>query len=319
MPPTTLTLTTPRSQLVRTLIAAALAISMAGCMSASPPAADRISIDAQPNGIAIRADDHAIFVTDDRSNAVLWSRDHKTFARYSDVRKVSGQPDSLSAITLTPSGELLVARFGFGEAGALFISTLSGDAQPLSGLLSERRRLGLASIGPGRVLSSWFVKSKDAPLKGGISLVSYDPATHCASERDLVAGLAKPVGVAVHGDAMFVADQDGNVILQFSLSRLLAAPTPISADQGTVFARVDHPDLLAIDKAGALYTKCGATGFCRFAPDGKVMSVANDFQNARGAAIDEASHTLYVVDRAGKSSAAGSAIRILPLTSDDAR
>ncbi|WP_322071711.1 NHL repeat-containing protein [Paraburkholderia bannensis] len=279
----------------------------------SPPAADRISIDAKPNGVAIRASDDSLFVTDDRRNVILWSHDHATFARYADVREAPGQPNSLGAITITPSGELLVARFGFGEAGALFIATSSGDTQPLTGLAPERRRLGLASIGPGRVLSSWFVKAKGVPSTAGISLVSYDTATHAASERDLVAGLAKPVGVAVRGDTLFVADQDGNVVLRYSLAALLAAPAPVSADRGTVFARIEHPDLLAIDKTGALYTKCGASGLCRIAPDGTVTSLANDFQNARGIAIDETKHALYVVDRASASSATGSAIRILPL------
>ncbi len=315
MPPASLPLTAPapRSHLLRALIAGALAIGMAGCQSVSPPAADRISIDAKPNGVAIRASDDAIFVTDDRRNVILWSHNHATFARYADVREAPGQPNSLSAITVTPSGELLVARFGFGEAGALFISTSSGDMQPLTGLAPERRRLGLASIGPGRVLSSWFVKAKGVPSTAGISLVSYDPATHAAGERDLVAGLAKPVGVAVRGDTLFVADQDGNVVLRYSLAALLAAPAPVTADQGTVFARVEHPDLLAIDKGGALYTKCGASGLCRIAPDGTVTSIANDFRNARGIAIDEAKHALYVVDRASASPATGSAIRILPL------
>ncbi len=315
MPPASLSMTTyaPRSHLLRALIAGALAIGMAGCQNVPPPAANRISIDAQPNGVAIRASDDALFVTDDRRNVILGSHDHATFARYADVREVAGQPNSLGAIAVTPSGALLVARFGFGEAGALFISTSSGDAQPLAGLAPERRRLGLASIGAGRVLSSWFVKAKGVPSKAGISLVSYDPATHTASERDLVAGLAKPVGVAVRGDALFVADQDGNVVLRFGLAALLAAPAPVPGDQGTVFARVEHPDLLAIDKTGALYTKCGATGLCRIAPDGTVTSVANDFQNARGIAIDEARHALYVVDRASASSAIGSTIRILPL------
>lgn len=306
-----LTLTTLRSHLVSALLVGALAIAVGGCQAVSHTAPDRVEIDAQPNGIAIRATDNAIFVTDDRSNAILWSRDHAVFARYADVPVVPGQPNSLGQVVVMPSGELLVARFGFGETGALFISASSGDAQPLAGLAPERRRLGLASMGPGRVLSSWFVKEKNEPLKGGVSLVSYDPATHAATERDLIAGLVKPVGVAVRGDVLLVADQDRNTILRYSLPVLLAAPTPVAADSGTVFARIDHPDLLALDKAGTLYTKCGATGFCRIAPDGTVTPVANDFENARGVAIDDANHTLYVVDRARLSSATGSSIRIL--------
>jgi DNA-binding beta-propeller fold protein YncE len=312
------TFTALRSNLIPAFVAGALAIGVAGCQSVLPATPDRIAIDAQPNGIAIGANDNAIFVTDDRSNAIMVSRDHSAFTRYAGVPVVPGQPNSLGEVIAIPSGELLVARFGFGETGALFISRSSGEAQALAGLATERRRLGLASLGPGRVLSSWFVRQKNAPLKGGVSLVSYDPATHAATERDLIASLAKPVGVAVHGDAVLVADQDRNTVLQYSLTALLAAQTPVTADSGTVFAQIDHPDLLAIDKAGTVYTKCGATGFCRIAPDGAVTPVANDFQNARGVAIDDASHALYVVDRATAASAKGSAIRILPIVDNPA-
>jgi DNA-binding beta-propeller fold protein YncE len=313
-----LTLTRVRSHHVTAIFASALAIALAGCQNIPPSAPERIGIDARPNGIAAGKNGAAIFVTDDRGNAVLWSHDRATFSTYMTVPTVAGQPNSLGQIVVTTSGELLVARFGFGESGALFISTSTGDAQLLTGLAPERRRLGLASVGPARVLSSWFVKEKDAPLKGGVSLVSYDPVTHAANERDLIVGFAKPVGVAVQGDVLLVADQDRNTVLRYSLTALLAARTPATADSGSVFARIDHPDLLAIDNSGTAYTKCGATAFCRLAPDGTATPIANDFQDARGVTIDEATHSIYVVDRAKTSAASGSAIRIFPLVASPA-
>lgn len=303
----------PFSLPARLFLVATLAIVIAGCQAMPSAAPARIEVNAQPNGIAVRANDSAIFITDDRANAILWSRDHTTFAPYANVPVVPGQPNSLGQVAVAPSGALLVARFGFGDKGALFISMSPGDAQPLTGLAPERRRLGLASIGPGRVLSSWFVKAASEPLMGGVSLVSYDPATHAASERDLIAGLTKPVGIAVYGDALLVADQDRNTILSFDLADSLAARTPVAAGSGTVFARVEHPDLLAVDQTGTLYTKCGAAGFCRIATDGTVTPVADGFQNARGVAVDDVHHALYIVDRAKPSSATGSAIRVLPL------
>lgn len=165
-------------------------------------------------------------------------------------------------------------------------------------------------------MSSWFVKVGSQPPTGGVSLVRYDAATGTAVEQDLILGLKKPVGIAVHGDALYVADQENNVILRYDLNALLAAPAPSRV--GTAFAQIESPDLLAVDRSGTLYTKCHAHGFCSIAPDGTVKSLANDFEGARGVAVDDARHVLHVVDRAKPSSGASSAIRVFPLSTDDA-
>jgi sugar lactone lactonase YvrE len=278
----------------------------------------RIALSAQPNGIAVRPGDGALFITDDRSNAILWSQDRTTYAPYAHVPVVAGQPNGLSQLVFARPDILLVARFGFGENGAVFVVSSHGDAQRLTGLATDRRRLGLASIGPGRVLSSWFIKQDGKPITGGVSLVSYDVATHTATERDLIAGLKKPVGLAVHGGALLVSDQNRNAILRYDLRVLLAAQAPVPAQSGTLVAQVESPDLLGVDSAGTLYTKCHAHALCRVTPDGVVTSFADDFQDARGVAVDDARHTLYVVDRAKATSAKASAIRVFPLSGGNA-
>ncbi len=55
---------------------------------------------------------------------------------------------------------------------------------------------------------------------------------------------------------------------------------------------------MAADAEGRLYTKCNKNGLCEIAPDGTVSVLANDFQDARGVAIDAKHHVLYAVDRA---------------------
>ncbi|TDV37207.1 hypothetical protein C7405_103334 [Paraburkholderia caballeronis] len=302
-----------RARVVRaSVVVATAAVFVAGCGSAPPRATSAsIGVAAQPNGIAVRPGDGALFITDDRDNAVLWSSDHATFARYATVPAVPGQPNALSQPAFARQDTLLVARFGFGSAGALVSVSASGDASVLTGLVPQRRRLGLVSLGPGRALSSWFVKSGSQPNAGGVSVVTYDDDTHAATERDLIAGLSKPVGIAVGGDTLFVSDQARGVILRYGLPALLAARSPASA--GVAFARVDGPDLLAVDHAGALYTKCGDHGLCRIAPDGAVTTLADDFSDARGVAVDDARHTLYAVDRV-KGAGATSAIRVFPLS-----
>jgi len=295
----------------------AMVAIIAGCNVAPAPLPVRIDLTAQPNGIAVRPGDGALFITDDRSNAILWSSDRTAWAPYSTLPVIAGQANSLSQLVFAQPGTLLVERFGFGEAGGLFVVSPEGDAQAFTGLATERRRLGLASVGPGRALSSWFVKKENEPLTGGVSLVSYDVSTHAAVERDLVVGLAKPVGIATQGNSvLFVADQSRGEILRYDLGALLAASAPVQG--GTAFARIESPDLLAIDRTGTLYTKCHAHSFCRVAPDGAVTSLADDFQDARGVAIDNTRHVLYVVDRAKSASGTASAIRVFPLTDSDA-
>ncbi|WP_321910953.1 hypothetical protein [Paraburkholderia sp. J11-2] len=295
---------------------AATLLAIAGCHSAPFSAPTRVDLNAQPNAIAVRPGDGALFITDDRSNDILWSSNQSDFRPYASLPAIAGQPNSLSQFVFLRPDALLAQRFGFGKTGALFVVSAAGDAHALSGPASGRRRLGLVSIGPGRALSSWFIKRENEPPTGGVSLVSYDLTTYAATERDLVSGLAKPVGIAVHGGALFVADQGAGEILRYDLAELLAKPEP--SHSGTAFAKIESPDLLAADASGALYTKCGAHGFCRITPDGTVSSLADDFQDARGVAVDETRHVVLVVDRAKGANATTSAIRAFALASSEA-
>ncbi|TKC91581.1 hypothetical protein FAZ69_03785 [Trinickia terrae] len=261
-----------------------------------------IALDARANSVAVRPSDGAVFITDDRTNTVLSSANGVAFTPYAALPVVADQPNALSQLTFSPSAELFVARFGFGTAGAVFAVADRGTLYALSGPDPARRRLGLASAGNGVLLSTWFVKNDAGPSQGGLSLLSYDAATRTASERDLLTGLGKPVGVAVAGGTVFVSDQTGNRIVAANLDQLLNAPQPLASV--TTFAHVESPDLLAVDASGTLYTKCNKSGLCKIAPDGTVSVLADDFQDARGVAVDTARHKLYAIDRpASKTSA----------------
>jgi hypothetical protein len=288
-----------------------IAAALAGCAGhVATLAPSRVAVDARPNGIAVRPDDGAVLITDDGSNSILLSTDGRDYVRYLSVPVVAGQPNGLSALTFAGDHALLVARFGFGAAGGLFEIASGRSASTLDGLDPARRRLGLATIGPGKVLSSWFIKDGNQPPRGGVSLIDYDPATHAATERDLLTGLGKPVGVAVFRGRVFVADQENNRIVEASLDTLLNSASPRAPD-GLV-AQIDSPDLLAVDKRGVLYTKCRQRSFCKVTPDGGVTELAGDFENARGVALDENRARLYVIDRA-KSAEGTSYVRTFPL------
>ena len=296
--------------LASTLTAAAV-IALFGCSSAQIASApQRVTLDARANGMAIRPADGTIFITDDKTNSVLSSADGKTFKPFAAIPVVANQGNALSQVSIADSGSLLVGRFGFGTAGAVFDIGATGSISALSGTDPMRRRLGLASLDTGKILSTWFVKNGNSPATGGLSLITYDASTHTASEHNLLTGLAKPVGVAVQGDAVFISDQTDNMILKTSLSGLINHAQ--AGGLSTTVIKINGPDLLAIDSNGTLYTKCNATAVCRISPDESVAVIANDFEDARGVAIDPAHHRLYVIDRP-KSADSASTLRVIPL------
>ncbi|MFM0391629.1 hypothetical protein [Paraburkholderia phytofirmans] len=292
-------------------ISLGLIVALAGCggdeVTATP---QKNAVNASPNGIAVRAADGAVFITDDQTNSVLSSPDGRSFAHYASVPVVAGQSNSLSQLSFADASTLMIERFGFGTASAVFSITGVNAIAALSGPDPARRRLGLISIGSNRLLSTWFVKIGSNPLQGGLSLITYDPAAHTAVERDLLNGLGKPVGIAVSGDSVYVSDQANNDIVKASLSALLGGSQPV-APSG-VFVQINSPDLMAVDASGKLYTKCNATGLCRIAPDGTISVLANDFQDARGVAVDTPRSKLYAIDRAASASGT-SYVRSFPL------
>ncbi len=287
-----------------------LVAALAGCGTTPQNAVQpqKTAVDGLPNGIAVRPDDGALFITDDRTSNVLSSHGG-AFTPYAAIPVEAGQGKSLSQITFARSGALLAERFGFGTASAIFEVSGNGTAIALSGPNPVRRRLGLIELAPGQLLSTWFIKTGNNPPQGALSLVTYDEATHTATERDLLTGLGKPVGIAISGGNVFVSDQANGNIVKANLSALLSSPQPLTP---TVFARVDSPDLMTVDSEGRLYTKCNKNGLCEIAPDGTVSVIANDFQDARGVAIDAAHHVLYAVDR-GPSSGGTSYVRSFPI------
>jgi DNA-binding beta-propeller fold protein YncE len=276
-----------------------LAAALIGC--STPEATvqpQKTAVEASPNGIAVRPSDGAVFITDDRTNGLLASTGG-AFTPYASIPLEAGQGKSLSQLTFARSGALLAERFGFGTASAIFEITGNGIASALVGPNPVRRRLGLVELAPGQLLSNWFVKNGSNPPQGGLSLVTYDAGTHTATERDLLTGLGKPVGVAVSGGSVFVSDQANNNIVKARLSDLLSSAGTVTP---TVVAQINSPDLMAVDAEGRLYTKCNKNGLCKIAPDGTISVLANDFQDARGVAIDATHHVLYAVDRASPAS-----------------
>ncbi|MDN7179308.1 hypothetical protein M0D69_15150 [Caballeronia sp. SEWSISQ10-4 2] len=296
---------------IASALTAAAVVTLSACGSAQVASApQRVSLNARANGIAFRPADRRIFITDDKTNSVLSSVDGSMFTPLAAIPVVAGQANALSQVTIADTGSLLAGRFGFGTAGAVFDIGADKSVSTLSGLDPTRRRLGLSAIGAGKLLSTWFVKNGNAPATGGLSLITYDESAHATSEHNLLTGLAKPVGIAVQGDAVFISDQADNMILKTSLSGLINHAQ--AGGLNTTVIKINGPDLLTIDSNGTLYTKCNSTAVCRINPDNSVTVIANDFEDARGAAIDPGHHLLYVIDRQ-KSASGTSTLRSIPL------
>ena len=290
-------------------LACLVSLCLAACGLPGPSAPQTITLDGAPNGVAVRQADGTIYVTDDTSNAILASSDGVRFSTRATIPDTAGERHSLSQIATGAGSELFVERFGFGKSSAIFRVDAAGRVTLASNTHPERRRLGLVVLSGTQLLSSWFQKQGDEPAQGGVSLVSLDPSKNIATERDLVVGLGKPVGIAVAGDTLYITDQTNDRIVRTALRAALAAPSLVTAD---VFAQVTAPDLLAASPDGTLYTKCGQHALCRFSATGHSTVVADDFDEPRGVAVDAAKKRIIAVDRA-RGSARPSRLRVLPM------
>ncbi|AET94581.1 NHL repeat containing protein (plasmid) [Burkholderia sp. YI23] len=302
-----------RIRMNRRAMAAAMSMFLAACGSVAPgTSAQQVPLSGTPNGVAVRDADGAVFVTDDKSNGIVMTSDigGGDFSLYARIPAAEGERTGLSQIAFAPNGHLLVERFGFGAASAVFDVAPSGQVALASDTNAARRRLGLLVLDGGTFLSSWFVKEGDAPARGGVSVITRGTAPRQVIERDIVTGLAKPVGLAAVADALYISDQAANRIYQVDLQAARAASAPVPASD--VFATVDAPDLLAASPDGTLYTKCGAHAVCSISKRGRPAVIADGIGAPRGVAVDVARKRLIVVDRASASDKAG-ALRVVPL------
>ncbi|WP_144063566.1 NHL repeat-containing protein [Caballeronia insecticola] len=304
----------------RLTAAFAMTMFLAACGSVAPVSTAlkvplSVPFAGTPNGVAVRDSDGAVFVTDDRTNGIVTTShigddDAPAFSPYARIPAAEGERAGLSQIAFAPNGHLLVERFGFGSASAVFDVAPSGQVLLAADTHAARRRLGLLVIDGGTFLSSWFAKEGSAPAAGGVSVITRGTAPGQVTERDIVTGLGKPVGLATVGDTLYISDQAANRIYKVDLQAARAANAPLAASD--VFATVDAPDLMAASPDGTLYTKCGAHAVCSISTRGRPTVIAADLDAPRGVAVDVARKRLVVVDR---SSTPGkpSALRVLPI------
>lgn len=316
---------------------------LAGCGDDDDASADRgpttIALAADPNGVHWDAAENRLYLTDDTSNAILrWDGDGTTtFSSYAALPAL--QPPatptqtSLGGLTRTSGQRFYTTRFGFGNAGTA-IEVDAPAARILAGLDPARRRIAIAVSAAGELLDSWFTTPPSpsaSTANGGVSMMTVN-ADGSASEREIVTGLSKPVGVVTVGRTLFVSDQATGKLLSFALDTVLAAPA--SAEQGTTVASfsanlassdpasrsADNIDQLAAASDGTLFLGGRGGRLFRVGADGAVSTLAEFNTSAdpgrlqvRGVAYDAANRRLFVVLHSMDDAVAGHSLRIVPI------
>lgn len=134
------------------MIAGVFAQSFGCAWSDNQTDVSALALNARPNGVAVNADERAVDLTDDATSSVLRSLDGLTFAHYAPIPHVAGQGINLSQLTFDDQRNLLVERFGFGSASAVFSVSGPEGVAALTGPDPTRRRLGIAAAGSHQAL-----------------------------------------------------------------------------------------------------------------------------------------------------------------------
>ena len=230
---------------------------------------------------------------------------------------VEGAPRTSADINLvvTQSGNVIPAGNAtrgvgiavLGTDGAVVAVPKTGNAYNLGGTDALRRRIGITTTPDGALLDGWFIKGGS----GAVSELALSGST--ASERELITGLGKPVGLAVVGDAIYVSDQNTGNILSYSLAKVRATPATL-ADGKVIatFTTLDGIDLMTAASDGTLFFGGSGGKLFRISPKGETSVIASGWPKIKGVAYDENYRRLFVAVSAADANSAAS-VRIVPV------
>ncbi|PCC74759.1 Sugar lactone lactonase YvrE [Nannocystis exedens] len=245
----------------------------------------RIDVQAEPNGLYYRADEQRLYIADDDDNRVLVRDEDGEIEVFADIPNPSGDPgsDGLGDLDFAADGTLYLPRFGFGMPGlgAIFRVAPGGTPEALAGVDAEWRRVGLDyDDARGLLYVATYSRDADDVYTGWIA--SVDPVA--GVETMIVGGLAKPLGIAVLGDTLFVGDQARRQLFKLDLKAAAPALTLVSDE-------FESLDLMETTADGALlvlsYDTANSTGrVYRVTQDGAISTVAEGDWEPRGIAFD---------------------------------
>lgn len=271
-----------------------------------------IPVAAKLNGLFWDAGESRLYLGDDDANAIkAWDGGEKFSVAAALPAMEPGQRSTLGQLARGPGGALYITRFGFGSYGTVLAAPKTGPAAGLEGLDPTRRRISLVTTPDAQLLDGWFRGGTAGSASGHISELTVQGSQ--ASERELITGLNKPVGLAVVGDQLFVADQGAAQVRVYSLAAVRQQPAT-AADGRLIatFTPADGLDLMAAARDGTLYVASGRGALYRIHPDGAVKSLVSGWPGIRGLALDAENRRLFAaVAPADEKST--STIRIVPL------
>jgi hypothetical protein len=280
----------------------------------------------------------ALYIADSTNNAIQKWTDKGGFTTAATLPALEPLADggaanaTLGQVIRLLDGTLLVTRFGFGAYGAIVVVTPKGDAGVVTGIVDggpaplnpKKRRIGLAMLGDGTIVDTYFTPTPDGgPRVGAVAKVNLLAGT----EKDFITGLAKPVGVTQGLDGrVFITDQDTSYFVASPLAGGVFVDPDAGVDAGdggdaaeagdagpqpSIFATFASPDLVCPGPDGTFFAGSSGGTVYQIGKTGTVTAFRTGLKSARGCAYDGAHKRLFVAEH----DTAGTAhtIRILPV------
>jgi hypothetical protein len=266
-----------------------------------------LPVSATLNGLYWDKGEAKLYLTDDAANNIrAWDGD-KSFPQYAALPTAPTSGVTLGQLTRTTDGTLYVTRFGFGTDGAVIAVPKSGAATNLTGTDATRRRIGITTAPDGALIDGWFVK-------GGAGAVSQVTVTGAqATEKELITGLGKPVGLAAVNDTLLVSDQNTGNVLSFSLSKARAQALALSDGKViATFTTLDGIDLMTSASDGTLFFGGSGGKLFKVSPSGTVSVLVSGWPKIKGVAYDETNRRLFAAVGAADATSTAS-VRIVPV------
>lgn len=266
-----------------------------------------LPVAAKLNGLYWDKSESKLYLTDDAANNIRVWDGGKSFPAYAALPAAPASGATLGQLTRTSDGTFYVTRFGFGTDGAVVAVPRSGNAFNLSGTDPQRRRIGITTAPDGALLDGWFIKGGS----GAVSQLSLNGQQ--ASERELVTGLGKPVGLAAVGDTLYVSDQNSGNVLSYTLSKVRAQPASL-ADGKVVatFTTLDGIDLMTAASDGTLFFGGSGGKLFQVSPKGETSVLVSGWPKIIGVAYDEFHRRLFAAVAAPDANGSAS-VRIVPV------
>ncbi len=299
----------------------------------------------------------ALYIADSVNNSIQKWADAAGFAVAATLPALDPLADggaanpTLGQVIRLLDGTLLVTRFGFGQYGAIIVVSPKGDAGVVTGIVdggpvplsTKKRRIGLAMLADGTIVDTYFTSTPDGgPRIGAIAKINLIAGT----EKDLIAGLQKPIGVTQTLDGrILLSDQDFGYLIASTLTGGVftdpdasvadagadaddgsveagdggdggvdaadAAPPVDAGPQPSVFAALASPDLVCQGPDGTFFAGSSAGTVFQISKTGAVTSFQTGLKSARGCAYDGAHKRLFVAEHDNAGTA--HAIRIFPV------